>query len=55
MLMLVQINLTGDLLHLRNFRQKKTQQIVTPQWGIYCQMDALHQALQETNVYKREK
>lgn len=35
--------------------EKKTQQIVIPQWGIYCQMDALHQALQETNVSKREK
>lgn len=54
-LILVQINLTWDLLYLRNFRQKKTQQTVIPQWGVYCQMDALHQALQETNVSKREK
>lgn len=52
----LQINLIWDLFCLKNFRQKKkTQQIVIPQWGIYCQMDALHQALQETNVSKREK
>lgn len=55
MCLLVQINLTWDLPLFEKLQTEKTQQIVTPQWGVYCQMDAPHQALQETNVSKREK